>query len=132
MNPKIDAFFSDARRWKIELEELRRIMLECPLMEELKWGVPCYTFQQKNIVIIHSFKEYCAVLFIKGSLLKDEHGLLIRQTEQTQAGRQIRFSSLRAIQEIEAVIKSYVLEAIEIERVEKYIAHILEGKGMYD
>jgi len=132
MNPKIDAFFSDARRWKIELEELRRIMLECPLMEELKWGVPCDTFQQKNIVIIHSFKEYCAVLFIKGSLLKDEHGLLIRQTEQTQAGRQIRFSSLRAIQEIEAVIKSYVLEAIEIERVEKYIAHILEGKGMYD
>ncbi|MBP1999254.1 uncharacterized protein YdeI (YjbR/CyaY-like superfamily) [Paenibacillus shirakamiensis] len=191
-NPKVDWFFSSAKSWQGEFEKLRMIMLECPLTEELKWGVPCYTSKKKNIVLIHGFKEYCAILFPKGALLKDPHGILIQQTENVQAARQIRFTNLQDIVEQVSKIKEYIYEAIEIEqaglkvdmkksteytipeelqrkmdantslktafaaltpgrqraylfyfseakqsktresRIEKYIQHILEGKGLND
>ena len=90
MNPKVDEFISKVQKWQEEFEKLRMIILDCQLTEELKWGVPCYTAEKRNIVLIHGFKEYCAILFIKGSLLKDAHGILIKQTENVQAARQIR------------------------------------------
>ncbi|HSP05884.1 MAG TPA: YdeI family protein [Acidobacteriota bacterium] len=116
MNPKIDAFVSKAKKWQEEFKKLRMIILDCQLTEELKWGVPCYTFEKRNIVLIHGFKEYCALLFVKGALLKDARGILITQTENTQAGRQIRFTSVREIVEMEPVLKAYVHEAIEVEK----------------
>jgi uncharacterized protein YdeI (YjbR/CyaY-like superfamily) len=115
-NPKADFFFLEAEKWQEEFQELRRIMLDCPLTEELKWGVPCYTFQKKNIVLIHGFKEYCAILFVKGALLKDAMGILIQQTENVQAARQIRFTDVEEIVELEPVLKAYVHEAIEVEK----------------
>ena len=116
MNPKVDVFLSKAKKWQEEFEKLRMIILDCQLTEELKWGVPCYTFQKKNIVLIHGFKEYCALLFIKGALLNDANGILIKQTENTQAARQIRFTNVREIVEMETILKAYIYEAIEVEK----------------
>ncbi len=115
-NRKVDAFFSKAKKWQKEFEKLRAIILDCGLVEELKWGVPCYTFEKRNIVLMHGFKEYCAVLFFKGTLLHDTHGLLIRQTENVQAGRQIRFTNIREIAEMATILKAYVYEALEVEK----------------
>ena len=116
MNPKADFFFTKAEKWQKELEILRTIVLDCPLTEELKWGVPCYTFQESNTVLIHAFKEYCALLFFKGALLKDTRGILIQQTKNVQAARQIRFTNVREIVEMKAIIKTYIYEAIEVEK----------------
>jgi uncharacterized protein YdeI (YjbR/CyaY-like superfamily) len=116
MNPNVEFYFSKAKKWQKEFEKLRMIILDCPLTEELKWGVPCYTFQKKNIVLIHGFKEYCALLFIKGALLNDANGILIQQTENVQAGRQIRFTNVREIVEMEPILKAYINEAIEVEK----------------
>jgi len=116
MNPKVDFFFSKAKQWQEEYKKLRMIILDCGLTEEYKWMHPCYTFQESNIVLIHGFKEYCAILFIKGALLKDANGVLIQQTENVQAGRQIRFTNLREIVELEPILKAYIHEAIEVEK----------------
>jgi uncharacterized protein YdeI (YjbR/CyaY-like superfamily) len=116
MNPKVDEFLSKAKKWQEEFEKLRMILLDCQLTEELKWGKPCYTFQESNIVLIHGFKEYCALLFIKGALLHDAHGILIQQTENVQAGRQIRFTNVREIVAMETILKAYIYEAIEVEK----------------
>lgn len=116
MNPKVDEFLSKAAKWKEEFEKLRNIVLDCELTEEFKWMHPCYTFNNKNIVLIHGFKEYCALLFHKGALLKDPHGILIQQTENVQAARQIRFTNVQEIAEMEAVLKAYIHEAIEVEK----------------
>ncbi len=115
MNPKVDFYFSKAR-WQKELEQLRMIVLDCGLTEELKWGVPCYSFQKANIVLIHVFKEYCALLFFKGALLHDANGILIQQTQHVQAGRQIRFTSVKEIVGMKAILKAYIYEAIEVEK----------------
>jgi uncharacterized protein YdeI (YjbR/CyaY-like superfamily) len=114
-NPKVDFFFDKAKQWKEEFGILRRIILDCGLTEELKWGVPCYTFEKKNIVLIHGFKEYCAILFVKGALLKDTEGILIQQTENVQAARQIRFTSAQDIVEMASILKTYIKEAIQAE-----------------
>lgn len=116
MNPKVDFFFNKAKKWQKELEKLRTIILDRGLTEELKWGCPCYTFDGKNIALIHSFNEYCAVLFFKGALLKDPNGILIQQTENVQAARQMRFDNVREIVELEPVLKAYIIEAIEVEK----------------
>ena len=116
MNPKVDFYFSKAKKWQKELEKLRMILLDCQLTEELKWGVPCYTFQDRNIVLIHVFKEYCAVLFFKGALLNDPNGILIQQTKNVQAARQVRFTSVQEIVKMQRILKTYVYEAIEVER----------------
>jgi uncharacterized protein YdeI (YjbR/CyaY-like superfamily) len=122
MNPKVDVFLSKAKKWQKEFEKLRAIVLGCGLTEELKWGKPCYTFpatagrQKSNIVLIHGFKEYCALLFFKGALLKDPKGILVQQTENVQAARQIRFTNVREIVEMEPVLKAYIHEAIEVEK----------------
>ena len=116
MNPKVDFFFNKAKKWQEEYEKLRMIVLDCGLIEELKWGVPCYTFAEKNIVLIHGFKEYCALLFFKGALIQDTSGILVQQTENTQATRQIRFTSVQEIGQVEAVVKAYIYEAIEVEK----------------
>jgi len=115
-NPKVDEFLNEEKKWREEFEKLRTIILDCQLTEELKWGVPCYTFEDKNVVLIHGFKEYCAILFIKGALLKDAQGLLIQQTEHVQVGRQIRFTKVEEIAALEPVLKAYIQEAIEIEK----------------
>ena len=115
-NPKVDWYFSKAKKWREESEKLRKIVLDCGLTEELKWGCPCYTFQKANIVLIHGFKNYCALLFFKGALLKDAKSILIQQTENVQAGRQIRFTNLREIAEMEPSLKAYIREAIEVEK----------------
>jgi uncharacterized protein YdeI (YjbR/CyaY-like superfamily) len=116
MNPKVDAYISRSKKWQKELKKLRTIILDCPLTEELKWGVPCYSFQKSNIVLMHVFKEYCALLFIKGALLKDAHGILIQQTKNTQAGRQVRFTHVGEIIKMETILKAYIHEAIEVEK----------------
>lgn len=116
MNPKVDFFFTKAGKWQKEYEKLRTIVLDCGLTEELKWGVPCYTLGKSNIVLIHGFKDYCALLFHKGALLKDDDGLLIQQTANVQSARQIRFTGIRQITEMEAILKAYVYEAIEVEK----------------
>jgi uncharacterized protein YdeI (YjbR/CyaY-like superfamily) len=116
MNPKVEFFFSKTEKWQEEYEKLRMIVLDCGLNEELKWGCPCYTFQKGNIVLIHGFKEYCALLFFKGALLNNDNGLLIQQTENVQAGRQIRFTNLHEIVEMEPILKATIFEAIEVER----------------
>jgi uncharacterized protein YdeI (YjbR/CyaY-like superfamily) len=115
-NPKVDGFLRKAKTWKAEFEELRKIVLDCGLTEDFKWMHPCYTHEGKNIVLIHGFKEYCALLFHKGALLKDDHGILIQQTENVQAARQIRFTSLQQIEEMQLILKAYVDEAVEIEK----------------
>ncbi|HEX9151246.1 MAG TPA: YdeI family protein [Flavobacterium sp.] len=115
-NSKVDVYLGKIEKWREEVEQLRRILLDCQLTEELKWGVPCYTFQKSNIVLIHVFKEYCALLFFKGALLKDTNGILVQQTDNTQAARQIRFTGVREIVEMESVIKAYIYEAIEVEK----------------
>jgi uncharacterized protein YdeI (YjbR/CyaY-like superfamily) len=115
-NPKVDFYFSKAAKWQEELEHLRTFLLACGLSEELKWGVPGYTFQQGNIALLHAFKDYCAVLFVKGALLRDAQGMLIQQTENTQAARQLRFTSLREIVALEPLVKAYIGEAIEVEK----------------
>jgi len=116
MNPKVDAYLAKAKKWQKEMGKLRKIILSSSLTEELKWGVPCYTFQNKNVVIIHAFKEYCALLFVKGALLKDTKNVLIIQTENVQSGRQIRFTTISEIIKMEAILKTYIIEAIEIEK----------------
>jgi uncharacterized protein YdeI (YjbR/CyaY-like superfamily) len=116
MNPDVDWYFSKAKKWQEELEQLRTIVLGCGLAEELKWGVPCYTFQKSNIVLIHVFKEYCALLFFKGALLNDANGILIQQTKNVQAGRQVRFNNVREVVKLKPVLKAYIYEAIEVEK----------------
>ncbi|MEK4754387.1 YdeI family protein [Priestia sp. FSL R5-0597] len=116
MNPKVDEFLTKAKKWKEEYETLRKIVLDCELTEDFKWMNPCYTFEKKNIVLIHGFKEYCALLFPKGSLLQDSHGILIQQTENVQGARQIRFTNVQEIIEKEAILKAYIYEAIEVEK----------------
>ncbi len=116
MNPKVDQFLNRTEKWHQEFEKLRMIILDCGLTEELKWGVPCYTFQKSNIVLIHGFKEYCAILFVKGVLLNDANGILIQQTENVQAARQVRFTNVQEIVGMEPVLKTYIYEAIEVEK----------------
>ncbi|WAH36541.1 YdeI/OmpD-associated family protein [Alicyclobacillus dauci] len=115
-NPKVDEFLKKAKKWKEEYEKLRNIVLDCDLTEEFKWMHPCYTFEKKNIVLIHGFKEYCALLFHKGALLQDAHGILIQQTENVQAARQIRFTNVQEIVDMETILKAYIYEAIEVEK----------------
>ena len=114
-NPTVDFYFSKAKKWQEEIEKLRTIVLDCGLTEELKWGCPCYTLNENNIVLIHTFKEYCALLFFKGALLKDTNGVLIQQTKNVQAGRQIRFTDAKEITGLKTTIKVYIKEAIEVE-----------------
>ena len=116
MNPKVDAYLKKSKKWQEELEKLRMIVLDCQLTEELKWGVPCYTLDESNIVLIHEFKEYCALLFFKGALLKDAKGILVQQTENTQAARQIRFTNVREIVEMDTILNAYINDAIEGEK----------------
>jgi uncharacterized protein YdeI (YjbR/CyaY-like superfamily) len=116
MNQEVDFFFNKAQNWQEEYERLRTIVLDCGLTEELKWGCPCYTFNKNNIVLIHGFKEYCALLFFKGALLSNSHGILIRQTENVQAARQIRFTNVLEIVDLESILKTYVYEAVEVEK----------------
>jgi len=115
MKPKVDWYFNKAGKWQKEIRKLREIVLGCDLVEELKWGCPCYSFEKKNIVLIHVFKEYCAFLFFKGALLKDKKGILTQQTENVQAARQIRFTSLQQIEKMEKTLKAYIYEAVEVE-----------------
>jgi len=116
MNPKVDWFFTKAKAWQEEYDRLRMIALGCGLTEELKWGCPCYTFEKSNIVLIHGFKEYCALLFFKGALLKDPKNILIQQTENVQSARQIRFTNLDEIVKMESSLKAYIKEAIKVEK----------------
>jgi uncharacterized protein YdeI (YjbR/CyaY-like superfamily) len=116
MNPKVDWFFEKETKWQKEYEKMRTIVLNCGLTEQLKWGCPCYTFENRNIVLIHGFKEYCAYLFFKGALLNDSNGILIQQTENVQAARQIRFTNFKEIVKQEKILKAYIYEAIEVER----------------
>uniref|UniRef100_UPI004047ECC2 YdeI/OmpD-associated family protein n=1 Tax=Roseivirga sp. TaxID=1964215 RepID=UPI004047ECC2 len=116
MNPKVDFFFNKDGQWQQEYRKLRTIVLDCGLVEELKWGVPCYTHQNTNIVLIHGFKDYCAFLFHQGALLNDADNILIQQTENVQAARQIRFTNLQEIADLEATLKAYIYEAIEAEK----------------
>lgn len=115
-NPKVEVFFTKAKKWQEEFAKLRAIVLDSPLIEELKWGQPCYTFQNCNIVLIHGFKEYCALLFFKGALLKDPNGILIQQTENVQSARQIRFTSVQEITKMKTILKAFIHEAIEVEK----------------
>jgi uncharacterized protein YdeI (YjbR/CyaY-like superfamily) len=115
-NPRVDAFIANAKRWQAELKQLRAILLDSELTEELKWGEPCYTFQGKNVAIINGLKESCALAFFKGALLKDVHGLLTRPGQHTQAARWFKFASVREIAEMKSVLKAYIREAIEVEK----------------
>ena len=116
MNPKVDKYLSKVKKWQEEFEKLRMIILDCGLTEDLKWGQPCYTFGKSNIVLIHGFKEYCALLFFKGALLNDASGILIQQTENVQAARQVRFTNIREIVKMEPILKAYIYEAVEVEK----------------
>ena len=116
MNPKVDWYFEKNEKWQKEIRKLRTIILDCGLTEELKWGCPCYTYESSNVVLIHVFKEYCAVLFFKGALLADPDGILIQQTENVQAARQVRFTNIKEVKERERILKTYIYEAIEVER----------------
>lgn len=115
-NPEVDAYLSNIERWQDESRALRRIILDCHLTEELKWRQPCYTLQKSNVVIIQGFKDYCALMFFKGALLKDTDGILVKPGKSTQAGRQIRFTNVREIVGMEATLKAYIHEAIEVEK----------------
>lgn len=114
-NPNVDFYFDKEKKWKEEIEKLRAIVLDCHLEEELKWGVPCYTFQKNNIVLIHVFKEYCALLFFKGALLKDPEGILVQQTKNVQAARQVRFTNVKEITRLKKTLKIYIMDAVEVE-----------------
>jgi uncharacterized protein YdeI (YjbR/CyaY-like superfamily) len=116
MNPKVDWFFTKANTWQEEYNALRTLVLDSGLTEELKWGCPCYTYGKHNIVLIHGFKEYCALLFFKGALLKDAKGLLIQQTKNVQSARQIRFTNVKEIVKMKTTLKAYIHEAIEVEK----------------
>ncbi|MDP9081850.1 MAG: YdeI/OmpD-associated family protein [Bacteroidota bacterium] len=116
MNPKVDFYFNKAKKWQEEIEKLRTIVLGCGLTEELKWGCPCYSLQKSNIVLIHTFKEYCALLLFKGVLLNDPEGILVQQTENVQSARQIRFTNIEEIVALAATLKAYIYEAIEVEK----------------
>ena len=116
MNPQVDEYLKKAEKWQEESKKLRKIVLDCGLTEESKWGKPCYTFQGSNVVIIQGFKEYCALLFCKGALLKDANRILIQQTENVQAARQLRFTNAREIAEMEPLLKAYIHEAVEVEK----------------
>jgi uncharacterized protein YdeI (YjbR/CyaY-like superfamily) len=116
MNPQVGEYLRKAKKWQEEMEKLRMIILDCQLTEELKWGKPCYTFQKSNIVIIQGFKEYCALMFCKGALLNDPNGILKKPGENTQAARQIRFTNVREIVEMAAILKAYIYEVIEAEK----------------
>jgi uncharacterized protein YdeI (YjbR/CyaY-like superfamily) len=116
MNPKVDFYFDKATTWQKEINKLRTIVLDCGLTEALKWGCPCYLFEKRNIVLIHVFKEYCALLFFKGALLKDTDGILIQQTKNVQVARQIRFTNAREIVKMDAILKTYIYQAIEVEK----------------
>jgi uncharacterized protein YdeI (YjbR/CyaY-like superfamily) len=116
MNPTVDFYFDKNEKWKKEIEKLRTIVLDCGLTEELKWGCPCYTFNESNIVLIHVFKEYCAYLFFKGALLNDANNILVQQTENVQAARQVRFTDSKEIAEKERILKAYIYEAVEVEK----------------
>ncbi|MES9683290.1 hypothetical protein CN514_15925 [Bacillus sp. AFS001701] len=116
MHPKVEAFLLRAKKWQEEFYKLREIVIDCELTEDFKWMHPCYTLDNKNIVLIHGFKEYCALLFHKGALLKDPKGILIQQTENVQSARQIRFTNIQEIIEMESVLKDYIKEAIEVEK----------------
>ena len=116
INNKVDFYYDKPGKWQTELNELRKIILGCRLREELKWGVPCYQLEKRNIVLIHVFKEYCALLFFKGALLKDTHNLLIQQTKNVQAARQVRFTSASEIIKLKPDLKAYIYEAIEVEK----------------
>lgn len=115
-NPKVDFFFNKAKSWQQEYEQLRAIVLACDLVEELKWGVPCYTLDNANVVLIHGFKEYCALLFMKGALMKDPKAILVQQTENVQSARQIRFTDVKQIEKLKTVIKTYIKDAIAVEK----------------
>ena len=116
MNSKVDWYLSKSKKWEEEMEQLRRIALYCGLTEELKWGCPCYTWHGSNVVLIHEFKEYCAYLFFKGALLNNAKGLLVQQTENVQAARQIRFTSIKQIAEQIDILKTYIFDAIDVEK----------------
>jgi uncharacterized protein YdeI (YjbR/CyaY-like superfamily) len=116
MNPKVDWYFEKNANWQKEIEKMRVIALDCGLTEELKWGCPCYQYENNNVVLIHVFKEYCAFLFFKGALLNDPEGILVQQTENVQSARQVRFTNIKDIQKLERTLKAYIYEAIEVER----------------
>jgi uncharacterized protein YdeI (YjbR/CyaY-like superfamily) len=116
MNPQVDVYLKKAKKWRKEMEKLRSILLDCGLTEELKWGKPCYTFQETNVAVILALKEYCTLLFCKGALLKDAKGILTRPSENTQAARQLRFTNLQKIVELESVVKAYIQEAVAAEK----------------
>ena len=116
MNPSVEFYFTKAKTWQKELEQLTSIVLDCGLTEQLKWGCPCYTFEKKNIVLIHVFKEYCAYLFFKGALLNDANRILVQQTKNVQSARQVRFTNVREIVKLERILKAYIYEAIEVEK----------------
>ncbi|TGK01137.1 hypothetical protein EHQ53_14265 [Leptospira langatensis] len=120
-NPKVDIFLAKEEKWQKEFKALREIILQCGLSEELKWGQPCYSLEKANIVLIHGFKEYCALLLFKGALLKDPKGILVQQTENVQSARQIRFTNLKEIVKLKTAIKSYIKEAIEVEKSGKKV-----------
>ena len=130
MNPQVDGFFSEAEPWREEMRELRRIMLGCRLTEELKWGKPCYSFQNSNVVILQGFKEFCAVLFCKGALLKDAHGILKKPGENTQGARRIPFTNVREIAELAPVLKAYVQEAVAAEKAGLEVIYIKNPEPM--
>lgn len=115
MNPKVDWYFEKEEKWQKEIAQMREIVLECHLTEDLKWGCPCYTYEKSNIVLIHTFKDYCAFLFFKGALMKDPDKILIQQTENVQSARQVRFTSLREVEEKKAILKKYIFQAVEVE-----------------
>lgn len=123
MNPKVDAFLNKAKKWREETEQLRAISLGCGLIEELKWDKPCYVFQDSNVLIIQGFKEYCALMFCKGALLKDAKRLLVKPGENTQAGRQLRFTSAREIAKMKSTVKAYILEAIDVQKAGLEVAY---------
>jgi uncharacterized protein YdeI (YjbR/CyaY-like superfamily) len=123
MNPAVDEYIRNNEKWQEELKKLRAIILDCQLAEELKWGVPCYTYQKDNVVLIHVFKEYCAILFIKGALLKDPYGILIQQTKDVQAARQVRFTNVQEVVKLQPILKAYITEAIEVEKAGLKVNH---------
>ncbi|MBS1562854.1 MAG: DUF1801 domain-containing protein, partial [Bacteroidetes bacterium] len=130
MNPKVDFFFDKNEKWQKELEKLRTICLDCGLEEELKWGCPCYTQDKTNVVLIHAFKEYCALLFFKGALMNDPEGILIQQTENVQAARQLRFTDVKEITKLAKTIRAYIYEAIEVERAGLKVTYKKEPEPM--
>ncbi|MBZ0263994.1 YdeI/OmpD-associated family protein [bacterium] len=120
-HPKIEQIFRKAKKFRDEMEELRTIVLECGLTEEVKWYQACYTFNSKNVVIISEFKEYCALNFFKGALLEDSHEILVKPGKNTQSGRQIRFTSLEQIKELKPILKTYLIEACKVEEAGKKV-----------